>query len=250
VTVRSDREFADISAGGRILGTVLAELAAHTTPGTSTLELDRIAETRVAELGAEPSFKGYEGYPHALCTSVNAAVVHGIPRKDQILRSGDIVGLDLGVRYRGFFTDAAVTVGVGRVTAKAQRLLDVTRVALARGIAAVRVGGTVGDIGAAVQRHVEASGFAVVRQLVGHGVGRAVHEDPQVPNFGSPGSGPTITEGEVLAIEPMVTVGDPAVVTAPDRWTVRAADGSLAAHFEHTVVVTRRGAVVLTRLPD
>lgn len=246
--VRSDREFADLAAGGRILGTVLGELAARAAPGVSTLELDRAAEARMASLGAEPSFKGYEGYPHALCTSVNAAVVHGIPQKDQILRSGDIVGLDLGVRYHGFFTDAAVTVGVGRVAAGTQRLLDVARVALARGIAAARVGGTVGDVGAAVQRHVEASGFAVVRQLVGHGVGRAVHEDPQVPNFGAPGAGPALTEGEVLAIEPMVTAGDPAVVTAPDRWTVRTADGSLAAHFEHTVVVTRRGAVVLTRL--
>jgi methionyl aminopeptidase len=246
VIARSGKEIRALAEGGKILGRILQEVAAAVVPGISTLELDALAQRRIREEGAEPSFLGYQGFPNALCTSVNAAVVHGLPREEDRLREGDLVGLDLGIRYAGFFTDAAVTVPVGSVSPEARRLLDVTRVALARGITAAVVGGTIGDIGAAVQQHVEGQGFGVVRQLVGHGVGKAVHEDPPVPNFGTPGAGPMLASGQVFAIEPMVTVGDPAVVTAADGWTVMTKDRSLAAHFEHTVVLGSSGPRILT----
>lgn len=235
-----------LTEGGALLGRILAQVAASVRPGISTLDLDTLAQQAIREAGAEPAFLGYQGFPNALCTSVNTAVVHGIPRSDEQLSEGDLVGLDLGIRFDGLYTDAAITVAVGILSPEALRLLSVTRVALARGIAAARVGGTVGDIGAAVQQHVEGQGFGVVRQLVGHGVGGSIHEDPPVPNFGVAGSGPALVEGQVLAIEPMVTVGDPAVATAPDGWTVRTKDRSLAAHFEHTVLLTDSGPRILT----
>ncbi len=240
-------ELPTLKAGGRILAGVLKELAGRVRPGITTAELDAIAEQKIRSMGGEPAFKGYEGFPAALCTSVNHAVVHGIPSRSVVLSEGDIIGLDLGVRFGGFYTDAALTVPVGRVDAESQRLIDVTREALRLGIDAARVGRTVGDTGAAVQRCVEAAGFGIVRQLVGHGVGRAVHEEPQVPNFGRSGEGAELTEGLVIAIEPMVTAGSAEVKTEADGWTVVSVDGSRAAHFEHTVWLSRKGPIVLTQ---
>jgi methionyl aminopeptidase len=232
---------------GRVVRAVLDEVSAAAVAGVSTGELDRLAEARTRERGAVPAFKGYLGYPASICISVNDEVVHGIPSK-RALQEGDLVGLDFGVIHRGFFGDAAVTVPVGRVPEATLRLLEVTREALARGIAAAVGGGRVGDIGAAVQSWVESQGYSVVREFVGHGIGRRLHEPPQVPNFGQPGTGERLRPGMVLAIEPMVNVGQPGVVTLADGWTAVTGDRSLSAHFEHTVAVTEAGPEILTRL--
>jgi len=238
-------ELSRLREAGRIVRSVLDEVAAAAQPGTRTQELDRLAEARTRERGARPAFKGYLGYPASICISVNDEVVHGIPSR-RALQEGDLVGLDFGVVHRGFFGDAAVTVPVGRVPEAAQRLLAVTREALARGIAAAVAGGRVGDIGAAVQGWVESQGFSVVREFVGHGIGRRLHEPPQVPNFGARGTGPVLEEGLVLAVEPMVNAGRPEVRTLGDGWTAVTADGSLSAHFEHTIAITAAGPEILT----
>jgi methionyl aminopeptidase len=215
-------------------------------PGVTTSELDAEAERLVREGGAEPAFKGYRGFPATLCASVNEQVVHGIPSARPMVE-GDIVSLDIGVRLNGFYGDSAVTVPVGRVGDDTAQLLRVTEEALERAIGQVRVGGRISDIGHAVQQHVESHGFSVVREFVGHGIGASLHEEPQIANYGEPGRGPRMAEGMVLAIEPMVNMGRPAVKVLADGWTAVTRDGSLSAHFEHTVAVTREGALVLTR---
>jgi methionyl aminopeptidase len=226
---------------------VLAELKAIVAPGVTTADLDAVAERRLAEAGAESAFKGYHGYPATVCASVNEQVVHGIPSA-RPLGEGDIVSIDMGARMDGFFGDCAVTVPVGSVAEEATALLRVTEEALFHGIEAVKPGARVSDIGAAVQQHVEAHGFSVVREFVGHGIGTSLHEEPQIANYGPGGRGPRLSEGMVLAIEPMVNAGKPAVKVLADGWTAVTRDGSLSAHFEHTVVVTRDGCEILTLL--
>jgi methionyl aminopeptidase len=215
-------------------------------PGVTTAALDALAEQRLQEAGAEPAFKGYHGYPATICASVNEQVVHGIPSEKPLVE-GDIISIDMGAKLDGFFGDSAVTVPVGDIGSDAARLLKVTEESLHRALAVVRPGGRVSDIGAAVQQHVEAHGFSVVREFVGHGIGAKLHEEPQIPNYGTPGRGPRLAEGMVLAIEPMVNIGKPAVKVLGDGWTAVTKDGSLSAHFEHTVVVTSGGCHILTR---
>ena len=236
-------------AANALVADVLAHLADMVAPGVTTLELDVEAEARVRAAGAEPAFKGYRGYPCTLCASVNEQVVHGIPSQRPLVE-GDIISLDMGVKLDGFYGDSAVTVPVGRVAPEVAALLRVTEEALHKAIEQVRLGGRVSDIGHAVQRHVEAGGFSVVREFVGHGIGAALHEEPQIANYGEPGRGPRLAEGMTLAIEPMVNMGKPGVKVLGDGWTAVTKDGSLSAHFEHTVAVTRDGPLVLTaRVP-
>ena len=246
IICKSQAEIDKMRQASAIVADVLAELTAMVAPGVSTLELDREAERLVRAAGGEPAFKGYRGYPSTLCAAVNEQVIHGIPSKRELLE-GDIVSLDMGVRKDGFFADSAVTVPVGRVSDEAQLLLRVTQEALGKGIEQARIGARVSDIGHAIQRHVEAHGFSVVREFVGHGIGASLHEEPQIANYGDPGRGPRLAEGMTLAIEPMVNVGKAAVKMLPDGWTAVTRDGSLSAHFEHTVAVTKDGPLVLTR---
>jgi methionyl aminopeptidase len=238
-----------MQTANQLVADVLAELAADVAPGVTTADLDRLAEQLVRDAGAEPAFKGYRGYPATLCASVNEEVVHGIPSKSRVLREGDIVSLDIGVKVHGFYGDAAVTVPVGKVPEGTATLLRVTNESLERAIAQVRVGGRLSDIGHAVQEWVEEHGFSIVREFVGHGIGERLHEDPQIPNYGPPGRGPKLAEGMVLAIEPMVAMGRPETKVLGDGWTAVTRDGSLAAHFEHTVAVTTGGPLVLTARP-
>lgn len=228
-----------------LVADVLADLRDLIGPGVTTAELDAHAEAAIRRAGAVPAFKGYHGFPATLCISVNEEVIHGIPSR-RALQSGDIVSIDMGAVLDGFYGDAAVTVPVGRISAEAARLLTVTEEALHRGIAQAVVGARVTDIGAAVQRHVEAGGFSIVREFVGHGVGRSLHEEPQVPNYGPAGRGPRLTPGMTLAIEPMVAMGKAAVTVLGDGWTAVTKDRSLAAHFEHTVAVTAEGPRIMT----
>jgi methionyl aminopeptidase len=246
IVCKSPAELERMRAANALVADVLAELAATVAPGVTTKDLDAIAERLVRAGGAEPAFKGYRGYPSTLCASVNEQVVHGIP-STRPLGEGDIISLDMGVKLNGFYGDSAVTVPVGKVSDEASKLLRVTREALEKGIAQVRLGGRVSDIGHAIQEHVEANGFSVVREFVGHGIGAALHEEPQIANYGEPGRGPRLAEGMTLAIEPMVNVGRPAVKVLADGWTAVTKDGSLSAHFEHTVAVTKAGPLVLTR---
>ncbi len=231
---------------GRLVGEVLTELSAHVAPGVSTRDLDALAEERITKAGAIPAFKGYHGYPATICASVNEEVIHGIPSARRVLREGDVISIDVGASLDGYFGDSAVTLPVGPVSEEAARLLGVTEEALYKAIDCVVAGNRISDIGHAVQRHVEASGFSVVREFVGHGIGRRMHEEPQVPNYGEPGRGPRLSEGMVLAIEPMVNAGKPAVKVLADGWTAVTRDGSLSAHFEHTVAVTADGPWILT----
>jgi methionyl aminopeptidase len=245
IVCKSPAEIERMRAANLLVADVLAELAAMVAPGVTTAALDAEAERLVRAAGAEPAFKGYRGYPCTLCASVNEQVVHGIP-SDRGLVEGDIISLDMGVKLAGFFGDSAVTVPVGRVAPEVTQLLQVTQEALAKGIERARLGGRVSDIGHAIQQHVEAHGFSVVREFVGHGIGAALHEEPQIANYGEPGRGPRLAEGMVLAIEPMVNMGRPAVKVLADGWTAVTRDGSLSAHFEHTVAVTKNGPRVLT----
>ncbi|OFW03975.1 MAG: type I methionyl aminopeptidase [Acidobacteria bacterium RIFCSPLOWO2_02_FULL_67_36] len=246
IVCKSPAELARMRAANVLVADVLAALAALVAPGVTTGDLDAEAERLVREAGAVPAFKGYRDYPATLCASVNEQVVHGIP-SPRALAAGDIVSLDMGVKLNGFYGDAAVTVPVGRVSDGAATLLRVTREALEKGIEQARIGGRISDIGHAIQRHVEAHGFSVVREFVGHGIGAALHEEPQIANYGEPGRGPRLAEGMTLAIEPMVNVGRPGVKVLADGWTAVTRDGSLSAHFEHTVAVTKDGPLVLTR---
>ena len=249
IVCRSPIEIAKLRRVNQLVGEILAELRALVAPGVTTEDLDRLAEERVRAAGAEPAFKGYHGYPATICASANEQVVHGIP-SNRPLAEGEIISLDMGARLDGFFGDSAVTVPVGRVSAGAGELLRVTEEALFQGIGAVKPGARVSDIGAAVQAHVEAHGFSVVREFVGHGIGTSLHEEPQIANYGPGGRGPRLAEGMVLAIEPMVNAGKPAVKVLADGWTAVTRDGSLSAHFEHTVVVTKDGHEILTLAPD
>ena len=236
-------------AANALVAMVLKDLRDMVVPGVTTAELDGVAESLVLEAGALPAFKGYRGYPATICASVNEAVVHGIPSKRPLVE-GDIVSVDMGVLLGGYYGDSALTVGVGAIPERATKLLRVTEEALLRAIAQARVGGRVSDLGHAVQKHVEGFGFSVVREFVGHGIGVKLHEDPQIPNYGDPGRGPRLTEGMVLAIEPMVNIGLPAVKLLDDGWTAVTRDGSLSAHFEHTVAIKEMGPEVLTALPS
>jgi methionyl aminopeptidase len=246
IVCKSAAEIEKMRAANGLVADVLAALADRVAPGVTTAELDALAEALVRKAGAEPAFKGYKGYPATLCASVNEQVVHGIP-SDRRLLEGDIISLDMGVKLNGFYGDSAVTVPVGKVSPEVLQLLRVTQESLARGIEQVRPGGRVSDIGHAIQEHVEASGFSVVREFVGHGIGASLHEEPQIANYGEPGRGPRLAEGMVLAIEPMVNMGRPGVKVLADGWTAVTRDGSLSAHFEHTVAVTKDGHVVLTQ---
>jgi methionyl aminopeptidase len=248
IVCKSPAEIERMRAANALVAQVLAELAAMVAPGVSTLDLDAAAEKSVRAAGAEPAFKGYRGYPATLCASVNDQVVHGIPSK-RPLASGDIVSLDMGVKLNGFYGDSAVTVAVGQVSDEAKALLRVTEEALEQGILQVRIGARISDIGHAIQKHVEANGFTVVREFVGHGIGAALHEEPQIANYGEPGRGPRLAEGMTLAIEPMVNMGKPSVKVLADGWTAVTRDGSLSAHFEHTVAVTKNGPLVMTLRP-
>ncbi len=245
IVCRSQVEIDKLRRVNQLVGEILAELRTMVAPGISTAEIDRVAEARVRAAGAEPAFKGYHGYPNTICASVNEQVVHGIP-SSRALEEGEILSLDMGARLDGYFGDSAVTVAVGRVPAEAVELLKVTEEALFHGIDAVKPGARVSDIGAAVQQHVEAYGYSVVREFVGHGIGTSLHEEPQIANYGPGGRGPRLAEGMVLAIEPMVNIGKPAVKVLSDGWTAVTRDGSLSAHFEHTVVVTKDGREILT----
>jgi methionyl aminopeptidase len=223
-------------------------LKEHVQPGVTTGDLDRLSEEWTRELGCTPAFKGYRGYQHTLCISVNEVVVHGIPSSKRVLKEGDIVGLDMGVIYKGWYGDAARTRAVGKVSEDAQKLMQVTEASLMAGIAAVKPNGYIGDIGAAVQGVAEAAGFSVVRDFVGHGIGRKLHEDPQIPNYGKAGRGDRMKVGMALAIEPMINAGRPEVYISSDGWTALTVDGSLSAHFEHSVAVTPDGVEVLSVL--
>ena len=242
---KSAKEIEQMERAGRVVVETLDLLGQHIRPGVTTEELDELAEEFIRSQGGEPTFKGYRGYPASICTSPNAMVVHGIPGS-YVVEEGDLLSIDLGVTLDGLVADSCVTFGVGRIDPDAQRLLDVCRVALDAGIEQARAGNHVGDISHAVQQVVEGAGFSVVRSLVGHGVGRSYHEEPQIPNFGEPGRGRPLHEGMTIAIEPMITAGSPDVYLHDDGWSISTEDGSLAAHFEHTVAVTADGPRILT----
>ena len=248
IILKTPDEIAVMAKASRVVAEALAVLKSAVKPGITTDELDRLAESEICARGAIPAFKGYRNYPKTLCASVNEQVVHGIPSK-RTLKEGDIVGLDLGAIVGGFYGDSAVTVAVGRIEEKAAALVRITEESLALAIEQARVGNRLSDISHAVQRHVEAAGYSVVTEFVGHGIGRQLHEEPQVPNYGKPGQGPRLQAGMVLAIEPMVNMGGSAVRVLDDRWTAVTADGSLSAHFEHTIAIQPSGpALVLSRL--
>lgn len=244
---KSPRELDVMRRAGKVVAEVLHRLSAIVRPGITTLELDRLAEEWIIARGARPAFKGYQGYPASICTSVNNEVVHGIP-SDRRLNDGDIISIDVGVELDGFYGDAAVTLPVGEVSETAKKLLAVTKEALMAGIAAAKPNRRLSDISHAVQTAVESQGFSVVREYVGHGIGQRMHEEPQLPNYGPPGMGPVLKPGLTLAIEPMVNVGAPDVETLADGWTVVTKDGSLSAHFEHTVAITDGEPEILTQL--
>ena len=248
IILKTPDEIAVMAKASRVVAEALEVLKSAVKPGVTTDELDRLAEAEIRGRGAIPAFNGYRNYPKALCASVNEQVVHGIPSK-RVLKDGDIIGLDLGAIVGGFYGDSAVTVAVGRIDEKAATLVRVTEESLSLAIQQARVGNRLSDISHAVQQHVEAAGYSVVTEFVGHGIGRQLHEEPQVPNYGKPGQGPRLQPGMVLAIEPMVNMGGSAVRVLDDRWTAVTVDGSLSAHFEHTIAIQPSGpALVLSRL--
>lgn len=247
IILKSRQEIEKMRKSNVLVAAILEELKKKIRPGVKTIELDRLSEEMALKRGARPAFKGYRGYPYSLCTSVNSEVVHGMPSERE-LKEGDIVSLDFGILNDGYYGDAAVTVPVGEIAPAAKRLLRITEEALYRGIAEVRAGNRIGDISAAIQGHAEAAGFSVVRDLVGHGIGKNLHEDPQVPNYGSSGRGIELKPGMVFAIEPMVNEGTYRVDILRDGWTVVTADGKLSAHFEHSVAITENGPVILSRI--
>jgi methionyl aminopeptidase len=247
ITLKSPREIETMAHAGHIVAETLALLSRSVRPGMTTLDLDNLAEEFIrSHPGARPSFKGLYGFPKTLCTSINEEIVHGIPTTKRVLREGNIVSIDVGVQLEGLHADSATTVPVGEIAPETKRLLQVTQDCLAVGIDHARVGNHVGDIGYAVQQLAEAAGFGVVRELVGHGIGTQFHEEPQVPNHGQPQRGPRLLEGMTIAIEPMITAGHYSTKTLPDKWTVVTADGSLSAHFEHTVAILKDGPRILT----
>ncbi|MDW5267989.1 MULTISPECIES: type I methionyl aminopeptidase [Acidobacteriaceae] len=247
ILIKSPAEIEKMRISGKALRQVHDAIAPFVKPGATTMDLENVAVRKIAELGAIAAFKGYHGYPAALCTSINNEVVHGMPNEKRVLNEGDIVSIDCGVIIDGFYSDAAVTYAVGKVSPETQKLLDVTLASLEAAIQQCQVGGRLFDISAAVQQMCEAAGFGVVRDFVGHGIGKSMHEDPQLPNFGAAGKGPRLKAGMVLAIEPMINAGGPEVRVLKDGWTAVTIDGSYSAHFEHTVAITKDGPRVLTR---
>jgi methionyl aminopeptidase len=247
VELKSPAEIEIMREAGRIVFEILEELEKAVAPGVSTWELDQLSERLIYQKGAQPAFKGYQKFPCCLCSSINEEVVHGIPSRKRVLKEGDLLKLDFGVKYKGYFGDSARTVAVGKISEDARKLMDATRESLYKGIEAMRVGNRIGDIGHAVQQHVEARGFSVVRDFVGHGIGKKLHEAPQVPNYGEPDSGMRLRAGMVLALEPMVNVGTFKVEVLSDDWTAVTLDRKLSAHFEHTIVITEQGPEILTR---
>jgi methionyl aminopeptidase len=248
IVCKSATEIEKMRRSGRIVREVLDHLRTVVAPGISTMDLERTAEQKIKDLGAKPAFKGYYDYPCVLCTSINEEIVHGIPSAKRVLKAGDIVSIDCGVVLDGYYGDAAITVPVdSKLSPELQKLLEVTEASLYKGIEQARIGNAVGDVGAAVQQHVEANGFSVVREFVGHGIGTRLHEEPQVPNFGMKGYGPKLKEGMVIAIEPMVNSGKAGTRVLDDKWTAVTVDGSYSAHFEHCVAVTKDGPVILTQ---
>jgi methionyl aminopeptidase len=246
IIIKSDEEIAIMRQAGKIVATILKILSEQAKPGMKTKELDIIAERELERLGARPSFKGYRGFPANICVSINDEIVHGIPG-ERMLNEGDIVSLDFGAIYEGFQGDAALTVSVGEASPAAKRLIAATKGSLEAGIAAACPGARLGDVSAAIQNYAESRGYSVVREYTGHGIGRDMHEDPQIPNFGLPGTGPTLKKGMTLALEPMLNVGNWRTRLADDHWTVLTADGSLSAHFEHTIAINDAEPEVLTR---
>jgi methionyl aminopeptidase len=247
IVCKSASEIEKMRRSGHIVREVLDHLRGIVAPGVSTMDLERSAEKKIKELGAKPAFKGYYDYPCVLCTSLNEEIVHGIPSEKRVLKAGDIVSIDCGVVMDGYYGDAAITVPVNGLSPETRKLLQVTEASLYKGIEQARIGNAVGDVGAAVQEYVEANGFSVVREFVGHGIGTKLHEEPQVPNFGTRGHGARLREGMVLAIEPMVNFGKPGTRVLDDKWTAVTADGSFSAHFEHCVAVTKDGPMILTQ---
>lgn len=250
IELKSEKDLNHMRRAGRLTAQVMREVAALIAPGVSTKELDQRAEKIIRAAGARPTFLGYRGYPATLCTSINEEVVHGIPHSKRFLKEGDILSVDVGVTYEGFVGDMAWTFPVNKIGGQEERLLRVTRGCLEKGIEKMRPGNRLGDVSSAIQQEAESQGFQVVREFVGHGIGREMHEAPSVPNYGEAHTGIRLDAGVVLALEPMVTVGDWRVRVLGDRWTVVTADGSLSAHFEHTVAVTPSGPEILTKLPD
>jgi methionyl aminopeptidase len=248
IVLKSAEEIKKIARASQVVAKVLQALKEKVKPGVTTKELDLFSEKKILQEGCKSAFLGYRNFPATLCVSINDEVVHGIPSEKRVIQEGDVVGLDLGVIYDGFYGDAALTVPVGEVPKKTLRLLEVTEAALYAGIRQAKVGGRVTDISHAVQVYAEAEGYSLVTEFVGHGIGRALHEDPQVPNFGPPGQGVRLREGMVLAIEPMVNMGKSDVYILDDKWTAVTSDGSLSAHFEHTVALTKEGPVILSRI--
>jgi methionyl aminopeptidase len=248
IVCKSQAEIEKMRRSGHIVRQILDELRQLVAPGVTTMDLEKAAAARIKELGAKPAFKGYYGYPCVLCTSVNEEIVHGIPSSKRVLKAGDIVSIDCGVVLDGYYGDAAITVAVGdSVSSERKKLMEVTEQSLYKAIEQVKLGNTISDIGGAVQEFVEANGFSVVREFVGHGIGTKLHEEPQVPNFRSRGAETRLREGMVLAIEPMVNSGRPEAKVLEDKWTAITADGSSSAHFEHCVAVTRNGPLILTQ---
>lgn len=246
IVIKTDRELGIMSYACKIATEALKKVGEAVEPGVSTSELDRIAESYILSKGALPSFKGYNGFPAAACISINNEVIHGIPSHKRIIKEGDIVSVDLGAFYEGYHGDTAATFAAGKISPEAQRLIDTTRESLYEGIKKARPGGRIGDISSAIQKYVEARGYSVVRQFVGHGVGASLHESPEVPNYGISGRGVRLVPGMTLAIEPMVNIGRHEVRIMPDGWTVLTLDGSLSAHFEHTIAITPDGPKILT----
>jgi methionyl aminopeptidase len=247
IILKSQAELKKMAGACHIVAEILEGLRAYITDGISTEDIDQFVDQGLHKRGAVAAFKGYRGYPASVCVSINDQVIHGIPSKSVRIKSGDIVSVDLGAVFDGFFGDAAISVAVGEIGEQARSLLEVTEQSLHIGIAKAVVGNRIGDISSAIQQHVESHGFSVVRAFVGHGVGRSLHEEPAVPNFGRPGQGPRLKDGMTLAIEPMVNAGGPDVRVLEDDWTAVTADGSLSAHFEHTIAVTKKGPKILTK---
>ena len=247
ITIKTSEEIRIMAEGGKILAKIMADLEKEVRPGITTKELDRLAESLILKSGGKCSFKGHENFPACLCTSINEEIVHAVP-SDRILKEGDIISLDLGIFWKGFHSDMAVTVPVGKIDPEVARLIRVTKKSLKRGMKKVRIGNTFGDIGNTIQRYIESQGFNVVRDLCGHGIGRDLHEEPKILNYGKRHSGPEIKEGMVLCLEPMVTVGEWKLKKSPDGFGYETEDGSLSAHFEHTVAVTKNGAKILTMI--
>ena len=244
---KSPSEIEKMRHSGQIVRQVLNHVKSMVAPGVTTMDLEKAADKLIADLGAKPAFKGYYDYPCVLCTSVNEEIVHGIPSEKRALKTGDIVSIDCGVVCDGYYGDAAITVPVGdKLDAEVKKLLEVTEASLYKGIEQVKIGNTIGHVGSAIQKHVEAAGFSIVRDFVGHGIGTKLHEPPQIPNFGKKGQGAELSEGMVLAIEPMVNSGGPGTKVLSDKWTAVTIDGSYSAHFEHCVAVTKQGPMILT----